>query len=88
VRVDLLDLDVAVGATVTDDEVAGSLQNSQLKTTSSAVKGLPSCQVTPRLSFQVTLLPSADRPPFCAGGISAARIGTRLPSASQPASGS
>jgi hypothetical protein len=30
-----------------------------LKTTSSAVNGLPSCQVTPRLSFQVTDLPSA-----------------------------
>ena len=68
--------------------VAGSLAYSQLNTTSSAVKGLPSCHLTPGLSFQVTDLPSADRPPFWIDGISAARIGMRLPSASQLASGS
>ena len=39
--------------------VAGSSAYSQLKTTSSAVNGLPSCQVTPCFSFQVTDLPSA-----------------------------
>jgi hypothetical protein len=70
------------------EEVAGSRMNCQLKTTSSAVKGWPSCQVTPRLSFQVTERPSADRPPFSRVGISAASCGIRLPSKSQPASGS
>ena len=68
--------------------VAGSFTYSEVKTQSSAVKGLPSCQVTPFFSFQVTDLPSAARPPFSRLGISAARIGTRLPSLSQPASGS
>ena len=38
--------------------VAGSIAYSQLNTTSSAVKGWPSCQVTPFFSFQVTDLPS------------------------------
>src|SRR5512137_776026 len=68
--------------------VAGSFAYSQVNTQSSAVKGCPSCQVTPFFSFQVTDLPSADSPPFSRVGISAARIGTRLPSASQTASGS
>ena len=67
---------------------AGSAAYAAVKTTSSAVKGLPSCQVTPRLSFQVTVRPSADRPPLPRLGISAAICGTRLPSLSQPASGS
>ena len=44
--------------------VAGSAAYSQLKTTSSAVNGLPSCQLTPCFSFQVTDMPSAARPPF------------------------
>ena len=68
--------------------VAGSFANSQVKTQSSAVNGLPSCHVTLRLSFQVTDLPSAATPPFSRVGISAARMGTRLPSLSQTARGS
>jgi hypothetical protein len=69
-------------------EVAGSLAYSQLNTTSSAVKGLPSCHLTPGFSFQVTDLPSAARPPFSSEGISAARTSFMLPSGSQQASGS
>jgi hypothetical protein len=68
--------------------VAGSRAYSALKTTSSAVNGVPSCQVTPRLSFQVTLLPSAATPPLARLGISAASTGCSSPSASQRASGS
>ncbi len=68
--------------------VAGSDAYSQLNTTSSAVKGLPSCHCTPFLTFQVTDLPSLATPPFCTLGISAARLATRLPSGSQEASGS
>ena len=49
--------------------VAGSFAYSQLKTTSSAVNGLPSCQVTPCFSFQVTDLPSAARVPSSRPGI-------------------
>ena len=44
--------------------VAGSVAYSQLKTTSSAVKGFPSCHWTFRLSFQVTDVPSLATPPF------------------------
>ncbi len=55
--------------------VAGSATYSQLKTTSSAVNGLPSCQVTPRLSRHVTQVRSLARVPLPALGISAARIG-------------
>ena len=68
--------------------VAGSIAYNQLKTTSSAVKGTPSCQVTPRLSFHTTDLPSAATPPLSRLGISAASTGSRLASASQLASGS
>ena len=50
--------------------VAGSMAYCQLKTTSSAVKGAPSCQVTPFFSFQMTDLPSAATPPFSRLGIS------------------
>ena len=70
------------------DAVAGSAAYSQVNTQSSAVKGLPSCQVTPFLSFHVTDLPSFATPPFCTLGISAARVGARLPSGSQEARGS
>src|SRR5947208_13870183 len=55
-------------------EVAGFLAYSQLKTTSSAVNGVPSCHLTPGLSFQVTDLPSEARPPFWFEGISAGRV--------------
>ena len=68
--------------------VAGSAEYCQLKTTSSALKGLPSCQVTPFLRFQITQVPSFARPPLSTLGMSAARIGTRFPSASKLASGS
>src|SRR5258708_30477760 len=68
--------------------VAGFLAYSQVKTTSSAVKGWPSCQVTPFFSFQVTDLPSAASVPSSRPGIVSARTGRRLPSPSQPASGS
>ena len=68
--------------------VAGSAAYSQLKTMSSAVNGLPSCQTTFFFSFQVTDLPSLPTAPFWIEGISAARIGTRLPSGSNAASGS
>src|SRR4029450_1107800 len=70
------------------DAVAGSALSPHVHAPSSAVKGLPSCQPTFFLSFQVTDLPSLDTPPFCAEGISAARVGARLPSGSQEASGS
>src|SRR6058998_1346342 len=62
--------------------VAGSITYSQLKTTSSAVKGLPSCQTTFFLSRQVTDIPSFATCPFCWLGTSAASIGTMFPSGS------
>jgi hypothetical protein len=68
--------------------VAGLRANSQLKTTSSAVNGLPSCHVTSRLSFHTTVLPSAATPPLARVGISAASTGTIFPSASKTTSGS
>ena len=70
------------------DAVAGSVANWQLKTKSSALNGVPSCHVTPRLSFHTTDRPSAATPPFSRLGISAARIGSRTPSPSQRASAS
>ncbi len=48
---------------------------SYVKTTSSAVKGSPSDQVTPSLSFQVTVRPSALTSPFSGVGTSLARTG-------------
>ena len=62
--------------------VAGSITNSHVKTTSSAVNGLPSCQVTPFLRRQVTEVPSFASKPLATDGISAASTGTRLPSGS------
>ncbi len=62
--------------------VFGSFTNSQLKTTSAEVNGLPSCQVTPFLSFHVTDRPSLLTPPFWTDGTSAASTGKRLPSGS------
>src|SRR6267142_2831839 len=44
--------------------VAGSAAYSQLKTMSSAVNGLPSCQTTFFFSFQVIDLPSFATAPF------------------------
>ena len=68
--------------------VAGSMTYSQLKMTSSAVNGLPSCQTTFFLSRQVTDVPSFATWPFWRLGTSAASIGTRLPSGSYDPSGS
>ena len=68
--------------------VAGSRAYSQVKTTSSAVKGWPSCHLTPFFSFQVTDLPSAASVPSSRPGIVSASTGWRLPSRSQRASGS
>ena len=68
--------------------VAGSAAYSQLKTTSSAVKGFPSCHWTPFFSRQVTERPSRATPPFWTLGSSSASTGTRLPSGSKAASGS
>ena len=68
--------------------VAGSVAYSQLKTTSSAVNGLPSCHWTFFLSFQVTDVPSLAIPPFWTVGISAARFAMRFPSGSKEARGS
>ena len=68
--------------------MAGSAANSHVNTTSSAVKGFPSCHWTFRLSFQVTERPSFATPPLSSVGTSAARTGTRLPSGSIAASGS
>src|SRR5215475_13600956 len=68
--------------------VAGSITYSQVNTTSSAVKGLPSCHATFFLSFQVTDMPSFATPPFWRLGASAASTGMTLPSGSYEASGS
>ena len=67
---------------------AGSATHSQVATRSSAVKGFPSCQVTPFLSFQVTDVPSLETPPFWRVGTSAARTGRRFPSGSKEQRGS
>src|SRR3989441_13046419 len=56
------------------EAVAGSAAYSQLKTTSAAGKGLPSCHCTLRLRRQGTTVPSLDTPPVC-------RLGTPRPSA-------
>ena len=68
--------------------VAGSAAYSQVKTTSSAVNGLPSCQCTPFFSLTVTERPSRATMPFCTVGTSAASTGTKLPSGSNDTSGS
>ena len=75
-------------AAIVHADVAGSAAYSQLKTTSSAVKGLPSCQTTPFLRFQITHVPSRATPPLSILGTCAASTGTTLPSGSKPASGS
>src|ERR1700716_2088494 len=50
--------------------VAGSATYCQVKTTSSAVKGVPSDHLTPGLSFQVMLFWSLETPPLARVGIS------------------
>ena len=61
--------------------LAGSTENVQLKITSSAVKGAPSCQTTFFLSRQITDCPSLARPPFLTVGMLSASTGTNVPSA-------
>src|SRR2546428_2821789 len=68
--------------------VAGSITYSQLKTTSSAVKGLPSCHTTFFLSRHVTDRPSLATRPFWRLGASAARTGRMLPSGAYDPGGS
>src|SRR5262249_39875070 len=79
---------VAWRPTTRGEPVAGSITYCQVKTTSSAVNGLPSCQVTPRLSRHVTDRPSRASRPLATVGTSSERTGMRLPSASYDASGS
>ncbi len=62
--------------------VPGSDTNSHVKTTSSALNGLPSCHRTFFFRRQVTVVPSLARPPLATDGSSAASTGTRLPSGS------
>src|SRR5215218_5739963 len=57
--------------------VSLSVTNCQVKMTSSAVKGWPSLHLTSLRSFQVTPLPSAERPPFSLEGRTEARCGFR-----------
>ena len=57
----------------------GFISVSSVKITSAAVKGWPSCQVTPGRSLMVQVRPSALMPPFCWVGISVARLGRKLP---------
>jgi hypothetical protein len=68
--------------------VVGSAAYSQVKITSSAVNGRPSCHSTPGLSRQMTHVPSRAMPPLSALGTSAASTGTIVPSAAMSASGS
>src|SRR5437762_740726 len=88
VRIELVDM-IDGGITASGcGPVAESAANSQVRTTSSAVKGWPSCHTTPCLSFHVTDVPSLASPPLSRLGMSAARIGTKLASGSNAASGS
>ena len=96
IREDLDASIAAVKAKVTADYIDGVLTritfggaigsttggNVTLQTTSSALNGTPSCQVTFFLSFQVVDSPSGAIPPLARVGISAARTGTGTPSAS------
>src|SRR4030095_13563685 len=60
--------------------VGGALAHSQLKITSAAVKGAPSCHCTFFLSRQITHWPSLATPPLATLGISSARTGANVPS--------
>src|SRR3981081_2547413 len=71
------------------EAVAGSAICWNVKTTSSAVTGVPSDHLRPGFSFQVTFVKSADTPPFATVGISAARpFATGLAAGPHDASGS
>jgi hypothetical protein len=68
--------------------VAGSAAYSHVNATSADVNGCPSCQTTLRFRRQTTERPSRATAPFSTLGTSCARIGTIVPSASKPISGS
>jgi hypothetical protein len=68
--------------------VAGSAAYSQVKMTSSAVNGWPSCHRTPGLSRQMTHVPSRATPPLSTLGTAVASTGTIVPSVAMSASGS
>src|SRR3989454_6926667 len=68
--------------------LAGSAANSHVKTTSSAVRGFPSCHWTPFLSLQVTDRPSGETVRLLRLGVSPASAGARVPSGAKPARGS
>src|SRR5450755_4346593 len=68
--------------------VLGSATYCQVKTTSSAVNGVPSDHLMPGLSFHVMLFWSAEIPPLATVGISDASSGTGTPSGPSAASGS
>src|SRR5437660_9575500 len=52
------------------------MMNWYVNSTSAAVNGAPSCQVTPRRRWMVYCRPSLEIPPFSTVGIVAARFGT------------
>src|SRR5260221_4002258 len=71
------------------EAVAGSAICWKVNTTSSAVTAEPSDHLRPSFSFQVTVLKSAETPPFATVGIVAARpFATGLASGPHEASGS
>ena len=51
----------------------------QVKTTSPAVNGWPSCHCTPGRSLTVNAVPSFEMPPLAWVGMAAARLGTNAP---------
>ena len=57
----------------------GALISSSVYLTSSAVKGVPSCQVTPSRSLTFQARPPSEMPPLASVGTSTARSGMRLP---------
>jgi len=63
-------------------------QYSQVKTTSLAVKGVPSDHNTSSRRVQVIEVKSAATPPLSTVGISVAKVGTRVPTGAKRASGS
>ena len=68
--------------------VASSVQYCQVKTTSWAVRSLPSDHLRSSLRFQVIEVRSWEMPRFWRVGMSSARAGTRAPFGSYLAKGS
>ncbi len=66
---------------------SGLFKSSIEYLTSSAVKGAPSCHLTPSRSLIVQVRPSAETPPFSTVGTSFASCGMKLPLGSTPQSG-